>query len=49
LISKTKITVPIPAEKFLKITQAGGKLDVAEVKKLYSQLEPVTIEAMLGE
>jgi hypothetical protein len=33
----------------LKLTQAGGKLDAAEVGKLYNQLEPVTIEAMLGE
>jgi hypothetical protein len=49
LISKPKIAVPSPAEKFLKITQAGGKLDVAEVEKLYNQVEPVTIEAMLGE
>jgi hypothetical protein len=30
LISKPKIAVPSPAEKFLKITQVGGKLDVAE-------------------
>jgi hypothetical protein len=49
LISKTKIAILSPAEKFLKVTQAGGKLDAAKVEKLYNQLEPVTIEAMLGE
>jgi hypothetical protein len=49
LISKPKIALPSPAEKFLKITQAGEKLDVAEVEKLYNKLEHVTIEVMLGE
>jgi hypothetical protein len=42
---ETNTAIHSPAEKFLEISQAGGKL---EVEKLYNQLKSITIEAILG-